>query len=135
MKKYYVTVNGNRYEVEVEEAKEDFNGPSKVLNSSSNREGNYKPSPMQVPKPVISKEKILNNDIKEGEKINCPMPGTILNINVKEGDNIKKGDLLFILEAMKMENEIVSPISGTVISISVSKGQSVNTGDILAIIK
>lgn len=135
MKKYYVTVNGNRYEVEVEEAKEDFNGASKVLNSSSNREGNYKPSPTQAPKPVIPKEKTSNDDIKEGEKINCPMPGTILNINVKEGDNIKKGDLLFILEAMKMENEIVSPISGTVISISVSKGQSVNTGDILAIIK
>ncbi|MBO3444335.1 biotin/lipoyl-binding protein [Clostridium sp. CCUG 7971] len=61
--------------------------------------------------------------------INAPMPGTILNVVVKEGENIKKGQVVAILEAMKMENEIVSSVDGKVMCISVSKGQSVNLGD------
>ena len=59
------------------------------------------------------------------------MPGTITNILVKEGDNVKKGQVLAILEAMKMENEIVAPIDGTVVSVDVEKGQNVNLGDSL----
>ena len=63
------------------------------------------------------------------------MPGTILNINIKEGDRVKSGEILFILEAMKMENEILAPRDGKVISIVTTKNASVNTGDKLAIIE
>ena len=59
------------------------------------------------------------------------MPGTIVNVNVKNGDVVKKGQVLAILEAMKMENEIVAPIDGTVVSVDVEKGQNVNLGDSL----
>ena len=64
-----------------------------------------------------------------GETISAPMPGTILEIKVKEGQSIKSGDVLFILEAMKMENEIVSPKDGVVNAIYTSKGATVNTGE------
>jgi biotin carboxyl carrier protein len=60
------------------------------------------------------------------------MPGTILSIKKKVGDNIQKGDVIMILEAMKMENEIIAPEDGTITSIDTSEGASVNTGDVLA---
>jgi biotin carboxyl carrier protein len=59
------------------------------------------------------------------------MPGVIVDINVNTGDAVKKGDILLILEAMKMENEIVSPVDGNITSVNVSKGASVNAGDVL----
>ena len=64
-------------------------------------------------------------------KVTAPMPGTILNIGVTVGDIVKKGQVLVILEAMKMENEIVAPSDGTVASINVASGTSVNAGDLL----
>ncbi|MEG0181302.1 MAG: biotin/lipoyl-containing protein, partial [Peptostreptococcaceae bacterium] len=64
-----------------------------------------------------------------GEAVEAPMPGTIVNIMVKNGDLVKKGQVVAILEAMKMENEIVAPIDGTVVSVDVEKGQNVNLGD------
>ncbi|ERI92481.1 putative glutaconyl-CoA decarboxylase subunit gamma [Clostridiales bacterium oral taxon 876 str. F0540] len=131
MKKYYVTVNGTRYEVEVEEVKGDFEGVQ-----------------MQAAEPEASKQEVSQQETKKetpkaapksvpagGTKINAPMPGTIVGVNVKEGDKISKGDLLFVLEAMKMENEIVSPVDGTIASVQVSKGQSVNTEDLMAVIE
>ena len=62
------------------------------------------------------------------------MPGTILKVNVAAGQTVKEGDLLVVLEAMKMENEIFAPKSGTVTQVAVSKGASVNTGDVLVVI-
>jgi biotin carboxyl carrier protein len=62
------------------------------------------------------------------------MPGTILAVNVTEGATVKKGDVLMVLEAMKMENEIMAPKAGTVAQVVVSKGASVNTGDVLVVI-
>ena len=70
---------------------------------------------------------------KEGSvKISAPMPGTILGVNVKPGDQVKKGDTLLILEAMKMENEIAAPEDGVVASINVENGASVESGQLLA---
>lgn len=69
------------------------------------------------------------------EAIEAPMPGTILSINVNEGDTVKSGQVLAILEAMKMENEILAPRDGKVVSIVVTKGASVNTGDKLVVIE
>ncbi|WP_042275014.1 biotin/lipoyl-containing protein [[Clostridium] dakarense] len=107
-KTYHIKLNGKVYEVEIEE----------VESKDTNRE-------------VVKETKTNSNPIenKDGEMINAPMPGTILNLLVKEGENIKKGQVVAILEAMKMENEIVSSVDGKVKCISVSKGQNVNLGD------
>ena len=69
-----------------------------------------------------------------GEKVCAPMPGTILSVNVSNGASVKKGDVLFILEAMKMENEIMAPCSGTVASVNVTKGSAVDSGALLCVI-
>lgn len=74
----------------------------------------------------------MNASAPEGAvKITAPMPGTILDIVVKPGDEVKRGDILLILEAMKMENEIVSPQDGVIASVNTLKGESVNSGDLL----
>ncbi|MDI6605230.1 MAG: biotin/lipoyl-binding protein [Thermoanaerobacteraceae bacterium] len=117
MKKFNITVNGKLYKVEVEEIREnvtyDVPEPKSKPSSSS--------------KPV---------DLPIGMKaVPAPMPGTILDIKVKEGQSVKKGDVLLILEAMKMENEIAASFDGIIASINVSKGTSVNTGDALVTIK
>ena len=69
-----------------------------------------------------------------GEKITSPMPGTILSVNVQNGSAVKKGDVLMILEAMKMENEIMCPCDGTVLSVNTSKGSAVESGTLLCVI-
>lgn len=69
-----------------------------------------------------------------GEKITAPMPGTILAVNVANGSAVKKGDVLMILEAMKMENEIMAPCDGAVTSVAVTKGASVESGTLLCTI-
>ena len=66
-----------------------------------------------------------------GETVSSPMPGTILDVKVAAGQAVKSGDILFILEAMKMENEISAPQDGTIASIDVRKGDTVNSGDVL----
>ncbi len=69
-----------------------------------------------------------------GEKVNCPMPGNILDVRVNVGDEVKEGDILMILEAMKMENEILAPCAGKVATVAVAKGATVNSGDLLVVI-
>ena len=69
-----------------------------------------------------------------GEKVTSPMPGTILSVNVQNGSAVKKGDVLMILEAMKMENEIMAPCDGTIASVNTSKGSTVDSGALLCVI-
>lgn len=112
MKAYKVTVNGNVYEITLEVVdKADI----KVAPA---------PAPAAAPAPVASAP-------AGGEAIKAPMPGTILKVNVSNGQAVKKGDVLFVLEAMKMENEIMAPCDGTVNGVAVNAGASVETGTAL----
>ena len=112
MKKYNVTVNGNLYEITIEEA------DASSINTQS--------------KPAVAP---ASSNVAGGEKINAPMPGTILAVNVQNGSTVKKGDVLMVLEAMKMENEIMAPRDGKVASLSVSKGASVTSGALLCVLE
>lgn len=112
-KTYHIKLNGKVYEVEIEEVK-----PGQ----------NVEPTPKVETKPEVKKAQPVSSG---DESITAPMPGTITNILVKVGDNIKKGQVLAILEAMNMENEIVAPRDGVITAISVDKGQNVNPDDTL----
>ena len=116
MKKYRVTVNGTVYEIELEE----LTGAAPVSAPAA--------PTAPTPAPVAAAP-------AGGEKISSPMPGTILSVNVASGAAVKKGDILFILEAMKMENEIMAPCDGTVASVHTTKGASVESGTLLCVIQ
>ena len=111
MKKYRVNVNGTAYEVEIELI--DANAVASAPAAA--------PAPAQAPAAAPA----------GGQTINAPMPGTILKVNVANGQAVKKGDVLMILEAMKMENEIMAPCDGTVAGVSVAQGASVDSGAVL----
>ena len=116
MKTYRVNVNGTNYEIQVEE-----------ISASE-----VKSAPAQVPAQAPAAAPVAAP--AGGEAVNSPMPGTILSVNVKAGDAVKAGDVLMILEAMKMENEICAPCDGTVASVSVNQGATVETGTALCTI-
>ena len=129
--KYIVTLNGLDYEVEVNELSEA------VVTSVTPTVA--APAPVQVPvaapaAPAPAPVAAAPAAVGDGTKVAAPMPGTILSVNVSQGQAVKEGDLLFILEAMKMENEIVAPCAGTVSQIIASKGSTVATDDVLAVI-
>ena len=111
MKKYKVNVNGTVYEVTVEA----MDGAAPVAAAPA----------AAAPAPAAP---------AGGEKVTSPMPGTILDVRVGNGQSVKKGDILFILEAMKMENEIMAPCDGTAASVSVTKGATVESGSLLCVI-
>lgn len=113
MKKYRVNVNGTVYEVELEEMTGAPSAPA---------------APAAVPAAPAAAP------AAGGEKVTSPMPGTILSVNVAAGDAVKRGQVLMILEAMKMENEIMCPCDGTVTSVSVTKGTAVESGTLLCAI-
>ena len=110
MKRYHVTVNGVTYDVTVEEA----NGAAAPAAPAN------KPAP--APAAPAGNARI---------SVSAPMPGNILSVNVKPGDKVEKGAILCILEAMKMENEILAPEAGVVASVTVAKGAAVQSGDVL----
>lgn len=117
MKKYNVTVNGTKYEITLEIA----DGASISTPVATNTIAAPTPAPAAPAQ-------------TGGTSINAPMPGTILAVNVQNGSTVKKGDVLFILEAMKMENEIMSPCEGTISSLDIQNGASVETGALLCVI-
>lgn len=136
MKNYLITVNGNQYEVEVEEVS---NGATQERVVSQPK-AQPKPAPVAQPvaqpaAPKAQEEKKVVNVPEGAETVEAPMPGTILSINVEDGEEVKAGQILVILEAMKMENEIVAPRDGKVAAIFTSKGAAVNTGDKLVSIE
>ncbi len=140
MKRYVVTVNGNRYEVEVEEVQGQFAPVTPVAPAAPTAPAPVAQAPAAAPAPAavqeapaakVAEPTAVNTD-GSGEKLECPMPGTILQVNVKPGDKVAKGDVMFVLEAMKMENEIMAPRDLMITSVPISKGAAVNTGEILA---
>jgi biotin carboxyl carrier protein len=129
---YEVTINNKKYEVEVE------NGQAAILETKEVAAPQAVSAPSAVAAPVtapIVQPTLVNVNAAGGEVIKAPMPGNILDIKVSIGSRVKKGDVLFILEAMKMENEIVAPKDGTVAKIQTVKGSTVNTGDLLAVMQ
>ncbi len=137
--KYIVTINNKDYEVEVEKGQAMVTGvkPATV------------PAVMTAQEPAAARaasaaSHTARADDKQaeptavsgqGEAVRAPMPGTILDIKVSAGSKVKKGSVILILEAMKMENEIVAPCDGSISYINGARGSSVNTGDLLAVIQ
>jgi biotin carboxyl carrier protein len=126
--KYIVTINNNEYEVEVEQGKVTLAG------SNETAIGTVKTIDGKLINPVDqAKGEVAASGT--GELLKAPMPGTILDIRLNQGARVKKGDVLFILEAMKMENEITADKDGVLAQISVTKGALVATNDVLALIQ
>lgn len=123
MKKYNVNVNGTNYEVVIEEV----NGAEIAAAAPVAAPA---PAPVAAPAPAAAPVAAPAG----GETVSAPMPGNILAVNVTAGQAVKKGDVLMVLEAMKMENEIMSPVDGTVASVAVTKGATVETGAVLCVI-
>ena len=136
MRRFNITVNGVSYEVEVEEILGA--GPSNVVSTPAAKPAapapelapTAKPAPAQAAKPAPAA--IVPED---AITIEAPMPGDIWKVEVVEGQEVKAGDTLLILEAMKMENEILAPVDGIVASVHVAKGAVVNSGDVLVSLK
>lgn len=116
MRKFIVNVNGNSYEVEVEEV--------------GATQGAVVAAPVAAPAAAPAAAPKAAPAAVGGTPVKAPMPGTIVDIKVSNGAAVKEGDLLLIMEAMKMENEIFAPADGTV-TVVTSKGASVNSGDVL----
>lgn len=127
MRKFNITVNGTAYEVELEEVA--GNASAAVAPTVA------APAPKAVPAPAAAAPAVKPQVAEAGgDPVKSPMPGTIVNIKVAQGAAVKKGQVLLILEAMKMENEILSPKDGTVAQIAVAQGATVSSGDLLAVI-
>lgn len=128
MSKYRITISGKTYEMEIErvdeivESEDKQTGtawkPGSAINSSNPN--------VQVIDPAISKKTVNTNNV-----IHSPMPGTIIKLFARNGDVVKEGQAVLILEAMKMENEITAPISGTIAGLNIAEKQTVQGGAVL----
>lgn len=128
--KYVVTLNGKDYEVEVDELSEAIvTSVAPTAASAPAAPVAAQPSAPATPAPATPAPAPVSGS---GTAVKAPMPGTILKVNVTAGQSVKAGDIMFILEAMKMENEIVAPSDGTVSQVVAAKGSSVETDDVLA---
>ena len=131
--KYKVTLNGRTYEVEVEAGKAMLLDEYEAIVPSAPAAAPLA-APVATPVAAPAAAPAAPAATAAGEAVTAPMPGTILKVNVQNGQAVKEGDLLCVLEAMKMENEIMAPKAGTVAQVVTSKGASVSTGDVLVVI-
>ena len=129
--KYKVTLNGRTYEVEVEHGKAILLDEYEAIAPAPVAAAPVAAAPAAAPAAAAPAAPVVTG---AGEAVNAPMPGNILKVNVKAGDAVKEGQVLVVLEAMKMENEIMAPKAGTVTQVLVSKGSTVDTGAPLVVI-
>lgn len=126
--KYLVSLNGKQYEVIVEHHTANVTNVTSFIPERSQKE----PS---IENKQAEHLRSSGNPLPENSTaVTAPLPGTITKLNVKNGQNIKRGEVLCILEAMKMENEIIAPADGTIIKTEVQQGSAVQTDDILVVI-
>ena len=129
--KYKITLNGRTYEVEVEAGKAMLLDEYEAIAPAPVAAAPVAAAPAAAPAAAAPAAPAVTG---AGEAINAPMPGTILKVNVTAGQAVKEGQVLLVLEAMKMENEILAPKNGTVTQVVVAKGASVDTGAPLVVI-
>lgn len=127
MRKFNVVVNGTAYEVEVEEVAAGASSAPVVAAAPK-----VAPAPKAAPKAAVPAPVAAPAG---ATTVNSPMPGTIVDVKVAVGQTVKNGDLVAILEAMKMENEIFAPCDGKIVAVNASKGATVNTGDAIVSIQ
>ena len=118
MRKFLVKVNNQQFEVELEEIK-SARQPERPAE--------------KIAKPSVNGNGAASSVSANGEKVVAPMPGNILKVNVNKGDAVKRGQVLLVLEAMKMENEITAPADGKVADVKVEKGQCISAGDVMVV--
>ena len=130
--KYKITLNGRTYEVEVEAGKAMLLDEYEAIAPTAPAAAAAAPAaaapaaaPAAPAAPAVT---------GAGDAVNAPMPGTILKVNIQNGQAVKEGDVLVVLEAMKMENEILAPKNGTITQVLVSKGSTVDTGAPMVVI-
>lgn len=129
--KYIVEINGKSYEVEVEK------GEATLLKTTilPALQVEQKTVAVQTPAAPAQAPVLYQATVGNGEPVKSPMPGTVVDIKISAGKSVKKGEPLLILEAMKMENEIVAPKDGVIASVIVAKGASVSTGEVLLVMQ
>ncbi len=147
MRKFIVQVNGVQYDVEIEEIGGAQAAPAAPIPAAAPAATAPAPAAAAAPAqaaaapaapaapaqsaPAAAPAQSAAGGVMGGETINAPLPGTVLDIKVSAGQNVNKGDILFVLEAMKMENEILAAHDGVIASVNVEKGAAVNSGDVL----
>ena len=124
--KYIITLNGKRYEVEVEKGQATAVYTGEAAPVSPAPQPISQPQAQTAPAPAASAA-----PAGKGQPVSAPMPGTILEVRCQSNQKVKAGDILFILEAMKMENEITAPEDGTITAVCVNKNSTVETGTVL----
>ena len=147
MRKFIVQVNGVQYDVEIEEIGGAQAAPAAPIPAAAPAATAPAPAAAAAPAqaaaapaapaapaqsaPAAAPAQSAAGGVMGGETINAPLPGTVLDIKVSAGQNVNKGDILFVLEAMKMENEMLAAHDGVIASVNVEKGAAVNSGDVL----
>ena len=147
MRKFIVQVNGVQYDVEIEEIGGAQAAPAAPIPAAAPAATAPAPAAAAAPAqaaaapaapaapaqsaPAAAPAQSAAGGVMGGETINAPLPGTVLDIKVSAGQNVNKGDILFVLEAMKMENESLAAHDGVIASVNVEKGAAVNSGDVL----
>lgn len=127
--KYVVTINNSNYEVEVDRGQATAVKTDNAAPAPAPAAAPATPAAAPAPAPAGAV------NAAEGQKMTAPMPGIVLDVKKNVGDKVKKDEVVVVLEAMKMESEIVSPYEGTVVQVATSKGTHVNSGDLLVVIK